>query len=107
MKIYKIVRHNHVVATVNGKPLRHIVLYSPTGFYFSHRGHGQLDLAVSILANYFGEDPTKEQLFYGECQCCLAHEDFKQNFLDVQNGDSFTISEEEIKLWYEQRRKRI
>jgi len=107
VKIYKIVRHNHVVATVNGKPLRHIVLYSPTGFYFSHRGHGQLDLAVSILADYFGEDPTKEQLFYGECQCCLAHEDFKQNFLDVQHGDSFTISEEEIKLWYAQRRKRI
>ncbi|TDI76384.1 MAG: hypothetical protein E2O87_00330 [Bacteroidetes bacterium] len=107
MKIYKIVRHNHVVATVNGKPLRHIVLYSPTGFYFSHRGHGQLDLAVSILADYFGEDPTKEQLFYDECQCCLAHEDFKQNFLDVQHGDSFTISEEEIKLWYAQRRKRI
>jgi len=73
-------------------------------FYFNH-GRGQLDLAVSILADYFGENPTKEQLFYGDCQCCPAHEDFKQNFLDVQHGDSFTISEEEIKLWLAQRAK--
>ena len=105
MKIYKIVRHNHVVATVNGKPLRHIELYSPTGFYFNRSGRGQLDLAVSILADYFGENPTKEQLFDGDCQCCPAHEDFKQDFLDVQHGDSFTISEEEIKLWLAQRAK--
>ena len=106
MKIYKIVRQNHeVVVTVNGKPLLLIVLYSPTGFYFNQGGRGQLDLAVSVLADYFGENPTKEQLFYGDCQCCPAHEDFKQDFLDVQHGDSFIISEEKIKLWLAQRAK--
>ncbi len=63
VKIYKIVHHNHDVATISGKPLSHIVLYSPTGFYFNRGGRGQLDLAVSILADYFGENPTKEQLF--------------------------------------------
>ncbi len=81
------------------------MLYSPTGVYFNRGSRGQLDLAVSILADYFGENPTKEQLFYGACQCCPAHEDFKQDFLDVQHGDSFTISEEEIKPWLAQREK--
>lgn len=87
------------------KPLHHIVLYSPTGFYFNRSGRGQLDLAVSILADHFGENPTKEQLFYGDCQCYPTHEGFKQDFLDMQHGDSFTINEEEIKPWLAQREK--
>jgi len=62
-------------------------------------------LAVSILADHFGENPTKEQLFYGDCQCDPTHEDFKQDFLDMQHGDSFTINEEEIKPWLAQREK--
>jgi len=47
----------------------------------------------------------RSSFFYGACQCCPAHEDFKQDFLDVQHGDSFTISEEKIKLWLAQRAK--
>lgn len=106
MKIYNVERkRDQVVATVNREPLRHIVTFCPTAFYFGYGGNSPSDLALSILADYLGENPTKEQLFYGNCRCWMLHQDFKQQFLDAQHGDSFTITEEEITLWLAQRAK--
>jgi hypothetical protein len=48
------------------KPLRRIVTYSPTGFNFGYADAGPSDLALSILADFFGENPSREQLFYGQ-----------------------------------------
>lgn len=36
--------------TVDGRPLRHIVLHSPTGFPFGYCGSSPADLSPSLLA---------------------------------------------------------
>lgn len=37
--------------------LPHVVLHSPSGFEWGYGGSGPSDLALSILADYLGEDP--------------------------------------------------
>lgn len=37
------------------RPLGHVVLHSPTGLEWGYGGQGPADLALSILADYFGE----------------------------------------------------
>ncbi|MDI3317246.1 MAG: DUF6166 domain-containing protein [Bacillota bacterium] len=56
---------------VNGRPLRHVVLHSPTGFSWGYGGSGPADLALSILADFLGDRKLAEQL----------HQDFKWEFV--------------------------
>lgn len=82
------------VVTVDGKPLRHIVKHSPTGFEWGYGGSGPSDLALAIMADFLGTAPSPQ----------LYH-DFKFEF--VQHwGDSWTIETEEIELWFEERKGR-
>src|SRR5690606_27712886 len=46
---------NGVIITVDGRPLDHIVYHSPTGMEWGYGGSGPADLALSILADYLGE----------------------------------------------------
>lgn len=48
--------------TVNGRPLEHVVLHSPTGFSWGYGGSGPADLALSILADYTGDLVLAQQL---------------------------------------------
>ncbi len=90
-----------VVVIENGKarPLRHVVLHSPSGLEFGYGGSGPADLALSILADYFGERPTSKQLSSGACQCWRHHQDFKWAFIAVAPRESFTITSDQIKDW--------
>lgn len=46
--------------------LKHLVLHSPTGFGHGYGGSGPADLALSVLADYFGEqDVTPAELYTG------------------------------------------
>jgi hypothetical protein len=63
--------------TVNEMPLPHVILHSPTGFEWGYGGSGPADLSLSILANFFNERPTEEQLYYGHCRCLKQHQSFK------------------------------
>ncbi len=102
MKVYKVERTGglrSVVATVDGQPLRHIVHHSPTGFEFGYGGSGPADLALSILADYFGEKPSEKAIYHGRCKCWKPHQDFKWRFVSPQQGNSFEITEDEITAW--------
>ena len=102
MKVYTIERRGglgSVVATVDGQPLRHIIHHSPTGFEFGYGGSGPADLALSILADYFGEQPTDKAVYHGRCKCWRPHQDFKWRFISPQQEASFEITEDEIATW--------
>lgn len=85
----------------------HVELHSPDGFEFGYAGSGPADLALSILADYFGEKPTKEQLRAGwlhetPCKCVLLHQAFKSAFIAVGTvRQSLQIVETQIAFWLE------
>ncbi|MGC9084405.1 MAG: DUF6166 domain-containing protein, partial [Anaerolineae bacterium] len=65
-----------IAVTVDGRPLQHIVRYSPTGFEWGYGGSGPADLALSILRDYLGDHPEAEEIadrLYQEFkECCIA-----------------------------------
>ena len=82
-----------VEVTVNGKPLRHRVYHSPTGFNFGYGGSGPADLALSILWDYFGAEP------HASC-----YQDFKSEFVAGWK-DEWEITQTEIREWLLKRKK--
>jgi hypothetical protein len=93
MKIYKGKRLEPamnllgVKVTVNGKPLRHRVRHSPTGFEFGYGGSGPADLALSILWNFLGKEPSR-----------ILYTDFKSRFV-ARWKDEWEITSLEIQSW--------
>lgn len=65
MKIYRgkrlgpIKELSPVSVTVDGKSLKHRIRHSPTGFEWGYSGSGPADLALSILWDYLGHEPTR------------------------------------------------
>ncbi len=91
--------------TVNGRPLR-VVDYHSDEFSWGYGGSGPSTLALSILANYFGERPkrTSKRLFNGDYRCWQYHQDFKRDFVagwGTGDNDSWQISGDEIADWLE------
>ena len=78
---------SNVEVTVNGKPLRHRVYHSPTGFNFGYGGSGPADLARSILWDLIGIEP-----FPG------LYQEFKWKFVAGWK-DEWTITEKQIRDW--------
>lgn len=94
MKMYHGLRINpkmgtvsEVVVTVDGKPLKHRVYHSPTGFNWGYGGSGPADLARSILWDLIGIEP-----FPG------LYQEFKWEFVAGWK-DQWAITSEEIKKW--------
>ena len=85
-------------------PLKHISPYThtPDGLEWAYGGSGPADLALSILANYFGEEPSKVELFYGRCKCWDPHQAFKREFITTAPKEGFSISSEQIEDWLKQ-----
>ena len=72
------------------RPLRHVVLHSPTGFGLSEAtaigGSGPADLAIStqcgsILCDVLGERPSKKRLYYGRFKAQPHYQAFKREFV--------------------------
>ncbi|MCZ7571715.1 MAG: hypothetical protein M5U01_24455 [Ardenticatenaceae bacterium] len=104
MKVYEVVRtgDGDVMAFVNGDPLYHVIAHTPDGFTFG-RGPGADDLALSILADFFGERPTLEDLYEGDCLCKQYHHDFKWAFVTPASArQALTVTSDEIATWLEQ-----
>lgn len=80
-------------------PLRHVVHHSPTGFEWGYSGSGPADLALSILADYYGEKPTKSQIYRGGCKCWGPHQRFKSVFIAPQPKSGFEIDTGTIRRW--------
>lgn len=99
--------------------LRHVVAHSPTGFEMGYGGSGPADLALSILADYFGPvNPTTEtrrgcthypeiwdQLVpearkqHAYCRAYLHHQSFRWQFIAPATGLTLVLSEAEIEAW--------
>lgn len=79
--------------------LHHVVLHSPTGMECGYAGSGPADTALSILADYFGEKPSKKQLHYGRCKCVRLHQQFKFRFIATADRNGFYIQSNDIAEW--------
>lgn len=73
--------------TVNNRPLRHRVRHSPTGFEFGYGGSGPADLALSILWDHLGKEPSR-----------ILYMDFKTRFVAGWK-DKWEINSLEIQNW--------
>jgi len=78
---------SNIEVTVNGKPLKHHVYHSPTGFNFGYGGSGPADLARSILWNFLGKEPSR-----------ILYMDFKTRFV-ARWKDKWEITSLEIQSW--------
>jgi len=111
MKIYQIYRANDggVGCAVDDEqrdgtldkrfpyPLHHVVYHSPTGFEYGYLGSGPSDLALSILADYYGVKNDKEAI---DGDAWKYHNQFKEAFIARRNQDEpFEITENEIVAW--------
>lgn len=105
MKTYEVQRtpDGDVMAFVDGAPLRRVAAHTPDGFAFG-RGPGADELALSILADHFGERPTLEKLYEGECRCLQYHHDFKWAVVTpASDRGALTITSDEIEEWLAQK----
>lgn len=80
------------------QPLTHVKLHSG-GFEWGYSGSGPADLALSILADHFGERPTRHQLHHGLCECWRYHQRFKRAFIAGAPRAGFEIASAQIVQW--------
>lgn len=79
MKVYKGYKYREAVGhqpvrVIDGQkmyPLQHVVKHSPDGLQWGYGGSGPADLALSILADFFGTDEIPPHLY----------QDFKWSFI--------------------------
>jgi len=69
------------------RPLKHYIRHSPTGFEWGYAGSGPADLALSILWNFLGKEPSR-----------ILYMDFKTRFV-ARWKDKWEITEQQIKDW--------
>jgi len=91
----------HVVKGATLRGLAHVEYHSPDGFEWGYGGSGPADLALSILADYFGE--TAEAALKPPSKAFLLHQYFKSHFLFRAKKEGFCIHEGQIKDWIESR----
>lgn len=77
-------------------PLKHIEKHSPDGFNFGYGGSGPADLALSILCDWFGEDPRPIDLNRGKFKAQAYYQDFKWQFIAPIKGEKFVLMGAEI-----------
>ena len=91
-----------VMAFVNGDPLAKVGVHYPDGFAFG-RGPGADELALSILADYFGEMPTLDDIYQGASLGMQFHHDFKWAVITpASKQGKLTITSAEIEIWLSQ-----
>ena len=99
-------RTHGLVVTVNGRPLRHVVRHSPTGFEWGYGGSGPADLALSILADYLGERQAVRRFIRpmgwmteSEPLTCRLYQQFKWHFVSRFDHQSWRLTGAEIAAW--------
>ncbi len=89
------------------RQLLHVVLHSPSGFNAGYLGSGPADLALSILVDYFGDDPDVARalcrgMHGGESRAVRLHQRFKQDIIAnvlLKVGESYDLAEAQIGMW--------
>ena len=90
----------HVVVIEGGRarPLAHIVRHSPDGFGCGYSGSGAADLALSILADYFREQPVRP-FSPSRYRACQYYQAFKRAFIATADERSLRVTSDQIKAW--------
>ncbi|MGH9158161.1 MAG: DUF6166 domain-containing protein [Acidimicrobiales bacterium] len=78
--------------------LKHVELHSPDGFQWGYGGSGPADLALAILIDHLGEEPTGEELRHGLSLAERLHQDFKWAFV-TRFGNDWSLTSEAIEAW--------
>ena len=93
-----------ILPSGRSRPLRHVLLHSPTGFAWGYEGSGPADLAMSLLCDVLGERPSKRQLIYGRFKAYPHHQAFKRQVVaNWKIGRTFEIDSESIAAWLRKR----
>ena len=79
--------------------LKHICRHSPDGFQWGYGGSGPSDLALSLMVDYFERQGVVEAM--READGC--YQDFKWDFIAKIFEAEWSITEEEIHQWREER----
>lgn len=91
------------VITASGeRPLKHIVVHSPTGLEWGYGGSGPADLALSILVDYFGERPHLKGQYYElgrNSRAWALHQNFKWHWIARLPHAGGTITSDDIRAW--------
>jgi hypothetical protein len=113
------------------EPLKHLVLHSPTGMEWGYLGSGPADLALSILADWFGESPTEKELRMGSMEipddallaakttdqmdqlwsrsriwCVHYHQHFKEAFIGKMPKEGWSLEGRVISAWVEDQERK-
>lgn len=107
--------------------LKHLIHHSPDGFEWGYGGSGPSDLALSILADFFNEDPTSAELKQGyselsegvkrylsaenliqatKIKCLEFHHRFCIDFVAGFAREGFSLPGELIRYWVETKERR-
>ena len=86
------------------RPLAIVTYHSPDGIEWGYPGSGPADLALSILADYFGEMPEQVQaalksLWAPRSKAAALHQRFKAEFLASEQRDQWQIRADVIEVW--------
>lgn len=82
--------------------LPHIAYHSPTGYAWGYAGSGPADLALSILADYFGEAEETvlghvRSMWAPRSKAAALHQHFKSAFLEKRG--ELRIGSLELEAW--------
>lgn len=93
-----------ILPSGRSRPLRHVLMHSPTGFAWGYEGSGPADLAMSLLCDVLGERPSRRQLIYGRFKAYPHHQAFKRQVVaNFKIGRTFEIDSESIAAWLRKR----
>jgi hypothetical protein len=91
--------------TVNGQPLRHVDYHSQD-LDWGYNGSGPAEVALSILADYFGEDQVTGDtlraagLATPAPKCWHYHQDFKRDLISgLPSQGKWRINSDTISRW--------
>jgi hypothetical protein len=62
-----------ILPSGKSRPLRHMVLHSPSGFAWGYGGSGPADLALSLLCDVLDERPSEKQILHGRFKAYPHH----------------------------------
>ena len=89
-----------VIEAGRARPLPHVKRHSPDGFEWGYGGSGPADLALSLLADYFGERPRKfDGNAYEQYRCLALYQSFKARFIAAAPREGFAITSDQIAEW--------
>jgi Family of unknown function (DUF6166)/Flavoprotein/Helix-turn-helix domain len=101
-----VVGHESTHVTVNGSPLPPFNTHGPrppksVRFEWGYYGGGPSELAVAILADYFGEDSPRGWVNRQASQAMKYADAFKSAFIGKLPRDSWVLASEQIHEWLE------